>query len=234
MNADGSDQQNLTPKPGNQLGPRWSPDGRAILFTAAPPGQPRSASGWPYSDVYVMNADGSGQRNLTHTPKAGESDPAWSPDGHHIAFSRLAGPPWVVRIVVMNADESGKHAVTQKLHKIGDALWTGATVGWSPDGRRIAFDDHDAIYVVNADGSELRRLAQNAAFQSWSPDGRKLIFVRLRHPKCRPARDTPPPPSCQAADLWVMNADGSGQRNLTRTPTTSDGWAATWARPKRN
>jgi TolB protein len=228
MNADGSDQQNLTPKPGNQLGPRWSPDGRAILFTAAPPGQPRSASGWPYSDVYVMNADGSGQRNLTHTPKAGESDPAWSPDGHHIAFSRLAGPPWVVRIVVMNADGSGKHAVTQKLHKIGDALWTGATVGWSPDGRRIAFDDHDAIYVVNADGSELRRLAQNAAFQSWSPDGRKLIFVRLRHPKCRPARDTPPPPSCQAADLWVMNADGSGQRNLTRDGR--GGGAATWAR----
>jgi Tol biopolymer transport system component len=225
MNADGSDQQNLTPKPGNQRGPRWSPDGHAILFTAPPPGPPkpnRSGAGW-YRDVYAIKADGSGQRNLTHTPEAGEGDPAWSPDGQHIAFSRLvAGPPWEVGIVVMNADGSGKHAVAVT-HKVGDAQWTGATIGWSPHGRRIAFDDHDAIYVVNADGSGLRPLAQNAAFHSWSPDGRKLIFVRLLHPKCRPARDTPPPPSCQAADLWVMNADGSGQRNLTRGTPTSRG-----------
>jgi hypothetical protein len=68
MNADGSDQQNLTPKPGTRGEPRWAPDGRAILLTAVPPGQPPSASGWPYSDVYIMNVDGSRQRNLTHTP----------------------------------------------------------------------------------------------------------------------------------------------------------------------
>jgi TolB protein len=205
MNADGSDQQNLTPKPGNRGDPRWSPDGRAILFTAASPGQPPSPSAGPISDAYVMNADGSGQRNLTHTPKAGEFGPAWSPDGHHIAFSRRAGPPGEVRIVVMNADGSAKHAVTPKLAHTGDG-WITVTAAWSPDGRRIAFDHHDVIYVVNADGSGLRRLAQNATFDSWSPDGRKLIIDRL-------------------TGLWVMNADGSGQRNLTR-----DGWAATWAR----
>jgi Tol biopolymer transport system component len=86
----------------------------------------------------------------------------------------------------MNADGSGKHAVAVT-HKIGDAQWTGTTIGWSPDGRRIAFDDQDAIYVVNADGSELRRLAQNAGFEDWSPDGRKLIFVRSpRHPSAGP------------------------------------------------
>jgi TolB protein len=231
MNADGSDQQNLTPKPGNQRRPRWSPDGHAILFTAVPPGQPQPATRWgaPYRDVYVMNADGSAQRNLTHTPNAVESDPAWSPDGQHIAFSRLTGPPWEIRIVVMNADGSGKHAVTQKLHRIGDA--TGITIGWSPDGRRIAFDDHDAIYLVNADGSELHLLAENAAFQSWSPDGRKLLFARDSNPH------RGPPASAAAAaadarqggaDLWVINADGSGQRNLTRDGR--GGEAATWAR----
>jgi Tol biopolymer transport system component len=219
MNADGSDQQNLTPKPGNRGEPRWSPDGRAILFTAVPPGQPRSASGWPYSDVYVMNADGSGQRNLTHTPAAGEGDPAWSPDGQHIAFTRLAGPPGEVRIVVMNADGSAKHAVTPTLAHPGDRAPTAV---WAPDGQRIAFWDDFAIYVVNADGSGLRRLTRNA-FEgpNWSPDGRKLIFVRARHQKSRP--------HWQGGDLWVMNADGTGQRNLTRTQR-GDGHAATWAR----
>ncbi len=105
----------------------------------------------------------------------------------------------------MNADGSAKHAVTPTIAHTGDG-WIGVTAAWSPDGRRIAFDAHDVIYVVNADGSGLRRLAQNATFDSWSPDGRKLIIGRLN-------------------GLWVMNADGSGQRNLT-----GDGWAATWAR----
>ena len=227
MNADGSDQRNLTRKPGDEAGPDWSPDGRAIVFTAVPDG-PRignSADG-PNRDVYVMNADGSEQRDLTHTPDAGDVDAAWSPDGRNIAFIQDNGPPWRVRVLVMNADGSGKRALTHKI--AGDTY-----ISWSPDGRRIAFFDDGAIYVVNADRNGLRRLARNVVFAgaSWSPDGRKIAFIRLRHPKkTRPATGEPPPPAWPAADLYVMNADGSGQRNLTHTPTASDGWAATWAR----
>jgi Tol biopolymer transport system component len=229
MNADGSDQRNLTRKPGNEVDPAWSPDGRAIVFSAVPPGQPlwvggsRSASG-PYRDVYVMNADGSGQRNLTHTTEAEEYG-AWSPDSRTIAFSANDGRS--TRIFVVNADGTGKRALTRASPE--------TFLSWSPDGRKIAFFD-GALSVVNADGSGLRHLARNVAFptdnETWSSDGRKLIFVRLRHPSNpSPATGEPPPPSpLPAADLWVMNADGSGQGNLTRTPTTSDGWGATWAR----
>ena len=219
MNADGSDQRNLTPKSGDRGEPRWSPDGRAILFTAVQPVQPPWGGAAPYRDVYVMNADGSGQRKLTHTPEAGEGGPAWSPDGRQIAFTRLTGPSGEVTIVVMNADGSAKRAVTPPLAHPGDR---GPTAVWSPDGRSIAFWDDFSIYVVNADGSGLRRLTRNA-FEgpSWSPDGRKLIFVRARHENSRP--------HWRGGDLWVMNADGSGQRNLTRT-AAGDGHAATWAR----
>jgi Tol biopolymer transport system component len=225
MNADGSDQQNLTPKPGNQGGPQWSPDGRAILFTAVPPGQPLSPTLWPHrGDVYVINADGSGQRNLTQTRKSGEFDPSWSPDGR-IAFSRQFGGG--VRILVMNADGGGKRAVTPKFARSGDRGLTGI---WSPDGRRLAFDEDDAIYVINADGSGLHRLAKNAGFGDWSPDGRKIIFARRSYPKKSRPATAAQAARWAASDLWVMNADGSGQRNLTRTPTASDGGGATWAR----
>jgi len=227
MNADGSDERNLTRKPGNEVAPAWSPDGRAIVFSAVPPGQPlwvggsRSASG-PYRDVYVMNADGSDQRNLTHTREAEEWAAGWSPDGRTIAFTAYDGRS--NRIFLMNADGSGRRALTAEI--------TDTSMSWSPDGRKIAFFDDGALSVVNADGGGMRRLARNVAFegQSWSPDGRKITFVRLRPPKNpRPTTGEPPPPSpWPAADLWVMNADGSGQRNLTRTPTASDGWAASW------
>jgi TolB protein len=232
MNADGSDQRNLTRKPGNEVDPVWSPDGRAILFSAVPPGQPlwvggsRSASG-PYRDVYVMNADGSDQRNLTHTTEAEDYAAAYAPDGRTIAFA--AYDVSSTRIFVINADGSGKRALTPEI--------TETSIAWSPDGRKIAFFDA-GISVVNADGSGLHRLAQNVAFfdVSWSPDGRKITFVRLRHPmNPGPATGEPPPPSPPpAADLWVMNTDGTGQRNLTRTPTTSDGWSASWTRSKSN
>jgi TolB protein len=85
---------------------------------------------------------------------------------------------------------------------------------WSPDGRSIAFERRVGrvkysrcsrcgrasgfeVWVMHADGSEARMLAQDGAQPSWSPDGQRLAFQRQ-------------------SDIYVMNADGSRQRNLTR------------------
>jgi Tol biopolymer transport system component len=227
MNADGSDQRHLTRMPGYAGQPDWSPDGQTILFTEEQAGQPTTGSP-PYSDVYVINADGSGLRNLTRTPKTTEFEAVWSPDGQHIAFNTPDGTVGTCRVFVMNADGSGKHAVTPKIG--GDLI-----PSWSPDGRKLAFWNHGAIYLVNTNGTGQRRLASYAALArpSWSPDGQKLTFVRRHNAKKLPIEgDWPPPPSWTPSDLWVINADGSGQHNLTRThdPTASDGWGATWAR----
>ena len=79
---------------------------------------------------------------------------------------------------------------------------------WSPDGRRIAFvstrDGDPEVYVMNADGSSVKRLTRAAGEEflvSWSPDGRKLAFQRDR--------------STPRWAFFVMNADGTGVRKVS-------------------
>ena len=83
MNADGSGLRRLTRDPASDVGPVWSPDGRKIAFTRSH--APAEGRGPPESDVYVINVDGSGERNLTGD--AVSCGPAWSPDGRKIAFT---------------------------------------------------------------------------------------------------------------------------------------------------
>ena len=158
--------------------PSWSPDGRTIVFVSW-----RDGNG----EVYAMDADSSSPRNLTQDP-AKDVRPVWSPDGRRIAF--VSGRDRQSEIYVMNADGSGKRNLTRNRAK--DDLPT-----WSPDGRRIAFVRATRskrgplgvirfwgyeLYVVNADGSGLRRLPLDPRSKSysllhplvWSPDGRTI------------------------------------------------------------
>jgi TolB protein len=247
MNADGSDQrplaQNVQP-----VTPAWSPDAQAIAFVTNRDGNP---------EIYVVNADGTGQRNLTQNPTR-DGAPVWSPGGRTIAFARwLDSEP---EIFVTSIDGSGQRNLTQNpasdVHPV-----------WSPDARRIAFvrkigspgrprvggppgfqiHYSSYLYVVNADGSGLRRLTPDPVkggtpLPVWSPDTRTMRFGRyvlnadgsgLR----KLARDFPPqgvwsPDGRKIAfvrafhrgtpvadyEIHVVNADGSGQRRLTRSP----------------
>ena len=213
MKADGSGKRNLTRDPASDDYPTWSPDGRRIAFLRGRLHSNRvpglGVHRWYLYHLYVVNADGSGLRRLTLNP-TGTYQLVWSPDGRTIYFGRY----------LVRTDGSGARRLP----------YIPLTAVWSPDGRRIAFRGdlrnpllrqidpgyyNSEIYVMNADGSGLRRLTHNAAYDAepaWSPDGRKIAFRSTRNGN---------------REIYVMNADGSGKRNLTRHPAqdSSPSWS---------
>jgi hypothetical protein len=204
MNRDGYDVSRLTRGEADSLAGPWSPDGQRIVYTTF---------GLTTSDIAVINADGSGQVNLTNSPDIDEGFPAWSPDGRRIAFTtRRDGNN---EIYLMDADGSNSVRLTDEP---GDDF----APAWSPDGSRIAFvSDRDReagiydLYIMNADGSGVTRLTDDPAIDyspAWSPDGTRIAF-RSHH-------DGP-------ADIYVINVDGSGLHNLTENP--ADDWAPSWS-----
>ncbi|GIV01726.1 MAG: hypothetical protein KatS3mg015_0556 [Fimbriimonadales bacterium] len=93
MNADGTNQTNLTNNAAIDSGPVWSADGSKIAFVSDRDGN---------DEVYVMNADGTNQTRLTNNPAPSDRFPVWSPDGSKIAF--VSDRDGNVEIYVMNAD----------------------------------------------------------------------------------------------------------------------------------
>ena len=204
MNADGSWQTNLTNAPADYWFPAWSPDGKHIAFCAKGDGE--------VYEIRVINADGSGMTRLAGDP-TWQNHPAWSPDGKRIVFvSSRDGAP---EIYVMNADGSQVTRLTS------DPLLPNFDPAWSPDGKSIAFctyleDGNREIFVMNADGSGLTNLTSDPYWDmspSWSPDGRRIAYARVEDTD-GDGRLT----NSDAGEIFVMNADGSGQMNLTNNP----------------
>jgi WD40 repeat protein len=164
MNQDGSGQTRLTFDPAEDTQPAWSPDGRRIAFFHA-------------NDVFVMNADGSGQVNLTNGGgTVVNAEPDFSPDGQRIAFQSNRNGNF--DIFVMNADGGN---VTQLTTTFGNDFQPA----WSPNGQRIVFrstrDGNSEIYVMNQDGSGQTNLTLNPLNDQepdFSSDGTQIVFTR--------------------------------------------------------
>ena len=171
--------------------PAWSPDGTRIAFESQRGGN---------TDIYVMNADGTGETRLTDHSRT-DRRPAWSPDGTKIAFtSDRDGRNWEIH--VMDADGT---RVTNLTNDSNNDI----NPAWSPDGTRIAFasdrDGNYEIYVMNHDGSGQARLAERAASDTepaWSPDETRIAFTSERD---------------GGADVYAMNANGRSPVRLTNS-----------------
>ena len=149
--------------------PRYSPDGKKIAFLSVP-GQ--------NGEVCVIDSDGSNFQQLTNTPgkRRDSSYPAWSPNGKKIAFASDRDGFREFKIYVMNVDGSNAQRLTRPKEGRGDAH-----PAWSPDGERIAFHSNRdgsskeldwnefEIYVMDVDGSNLRRITTNSYFDA-QPD----------------------------------------------------------------
>jgi Tol biopolymer transport system component len=203
INPDGSDPLNLTAdSTGDDVLAAWSPDGERVAFTRDADG----LQGPDDSEIWLMRADGSGQKQITDNAEY-DLEPAWSPSGRRIAFQRdpdLDGPI-DGEIWVMRADGSGERQLTDNEVEDNEPAW-------SPDGRRIAFHrDADAapdaanfeVYDMRPNGSRVRQLTDAPGFDggpNYSPDGRKIAFDS--------ERDGDP-------DIWVMRRSGDDPTQLT-------------------
>ena len=197
MYTDGSDAVDLTPVPGADLWPAYSPDGQRIAFTRG--------SGLA-RELWVMSADGTSQVQVTSN-SSGDNAPEWSPDGRHIAVARFA-PDFTVDIWVVNVE--GVEADLQ----LTDDPDFDSFPAWSPDGEWIAFssdrEGHQAVWRIRADGTgPLERLTppeMEAGTPEWSHDGKSIAFADNG---CG---------TCDESDIWVLKLTDGKLTQVTDTP----------------
>lgn len=197
MDADGSDQKQLTTNGLFNRDPDWSPDGKTIVYSGGASAQSRP-------DIFTIPATGGTPKQITATDDHEESEPAFSPDGTKIAYSRsgcdipFGGGSCVY---VMGADGSGQTNLTPENQVPGcetqpGYYFNGASKSptWSPDGTKIAFSGPlnckvssigSDIWVMAADGSGKTNLTNddgtNDVEPAFSPDGTQIAFSRNLH-----------------------------------------------------
>jgi TolB protein len=238
ISADGTGELQLTRTPDRESQPDWSSDGKQIwfslfadeasrIFSIAPNGGNRRQLGkvpgraqrvspdgkrvlywvgtWTAMRLFASNLDGSGARQITDGSGVVWGS-RWSPDGKQIAFADR-DPKGILTVFVMNADGSARRQVTRLAESEGRAQMPS----WSPDGKKLAVQvtakaQPGHIWIVDLATGAARKLAAHARpyqdeVPAWFPDGKRIAFQSDRTGRM---------------EIWVMNADGSGARQVTR------------------
>ena len=190
MNADGSNQHQLTNNNVSNYRPTWSPDGSRIAFV--------EQIDKTVFELHVINVDGTNPRLLVNDSRA--SYPAWSPDGSKLVYDSLHNGDDLFYI----ADSNGSNPT--KLFDNGLST-TSSHISWSPDGTRLVFDSSRSgrpqVYVANTDGTGLRQLTNS---KGWNYNACWLSDQQIAFASTRDGH----------AVIYMMNADGSGQQPVTQ------------------
>lgn len=198
MRADGSNPRVITGGATNDTHPVWSRGGAWIAYESDANGN---------SDIFVMAPDGTQWRNVTNSPQD-EFDPSWSPDGQRLVYASGTalliddGHPTTLRSIAVDGSDE---------RVLVDNSAFNHSPAWSPDGERILFVSNlagnDQIFIMNADGTGVRRLTTNNRFThaspAWSPDGALIAFSAFHDGN---------------VDIYVMDANGGNVRRVTNDP----------------
>ncbi len=194
IGVDGADRKLLGTVPGRAM--RMSPDGKTILHWTG---------SWTSMKLFASNLDGSGARQLTDGSGV-VWGARWSPDGKQIAFADKDAVGRL-QIFLVNADGSGRRQVSRP----EPADLREQMPAWSPDGAKLAVqagakNEPAHIWIVDvATGAGRKLAAHTDSYQdevpAWFPDGKRIAFQSDRTGRM---------------EIWVMNADGSEPRQLTK------------------
>lgn len=197
--------QRITSFVGDVISPDFSPDGRQIVFANRPSDGPTS--------IWMVNRDGS-DPHLFYAGSGPIVAVAWSPDGKSLAYAMQMDLPNQYEIFVINLDGSGQRRLTNGLSGIG------GSISWSPDGTSLLISagpvgGKEIYHLDFASGATVQLTnGGNNASPSWSFDGQYIVFNSPRNGN--------------QSDIFIMNADGSDQRQLTTDPEPD--WQPRWER----
>ena len=212
MNPDGSVPLNVTKHPARDVFPAWSPDATRLTFSSD-----RAEAG--NADVYVMNADGSGGARLTDAPGE-DRGTSWTSDAQLIVFhsARDRTATHTFDVFTMNPDGSNQTKIFTNgsaAYVCGDSVTgrivfnsSGNPLGTNPEG------DFE-IFTMDIDGSDVAQVTSNAVLDSgpkWSPDCSQISYNSTD--------------AGGSLDIHRVNADGTGDVNLTNAPGIFDAFSA--------
>lgn len=173
-----------------------------------------------YDKIFLIGADGSGNRQLTNTQEMNETGPAWSPDGSKIAFYAY-GDTQNADIYLMNADGTNMVNVTDSPEE------NDRYVAWSPDGTRLVFHSNRPgevdnsrdyeLYIYDLRDNSLTQLTYNNIDDlgpDWSPDGTKIAFHSYIEPRYR---------------IYTVEIDGSNRQAVSPESLTNRAYFPTWS-----